>query len=220
MDTAIKPGPSAIRTPLEATLSAIDAANEADPTLVVVKGVPSALALAEGRSAFAWARRLRAHASASDALLIATRGHHIRRWETPRDSYPRTRAGYQAWRSRLYDVHAKHLADLMRAAGYGDAEVEAMSAIVHRRAIKTDADAQTYEDAVALAFLEIQFAPFAARTERDTVLRALRRTWSKMSDRGREAALALPLSPELRVLMEDALAAAATGASAKAGEAR
>lgn len=200
--------PSTTRTlsaQLTGVLAAIDAANEGDPNVVEVDGVPTPLALAEGRAALEWVLRLRADGDASDALLIAARGHHIRRWESPRDAYPRDRAGYQAWRTRLYEVHAEHLGEIMRAAGYGEADLEAMTKFVHKRGIKTDPDAQTYEDAVALAFLEIQFAPFAARTPRATVVRALQRTWRKMSDAGHEAALTLPLTPELQSLIEEAL---------------
>lgn len=193
---------------LDAVLAAIDAANEGDPNRAGPDGRDLPLALAEGRAAHAWVTRLRPD-GARDALFIAARGHHIRRWELPRDAFPRDRAGYQAWRTRLYDVHATHLAGLMRDAGYDDAEVEAVRGIVHKHGIKTDPDVQTYEDAVALAFLEIAFASFAVRTPRDTVVRALRRTWRKMSEPGREAALALPLPPDLASLVEEALAGAA-----------
>lgn len=195
---------------LTAALAAVDAANEGDPNVVEVAGAPTPLALAEGRAAFEWVKRLRAESDAPDALLVAARGHHIRRWESPREDYPRDRAGYQAWRTRLYEVHAEHLTGIMRAAGYGEPDVEAMTRFVHKRGIKTDADAQTYEDAVALAFLEIQFAPFAARTPRATVVRALQRTWRKMSDAGHEAALTLPLTPNLQSLVEEALGGEAT----------
>ena len=159
-------------------------------------------------------QRLRTDGDAPDALLIAARGHHIRRWESPRDEYPRDSAGYQAWRTRLYEVHAAHLATIMTAAGYATAEVDAMSTIVHKRGIKTDPDAQTYEDAVALAFFEIQFAPFAAKTPRATMVRALQRTWRKMSEAGHAAALTLPLTPDLQSLVEEALAGGSSERSA------
>ena len=208
------PASTSTSTALRAALAAIDAANEGDPNTVEVGGQQTPLALAEGRAAFEWVQRLRAEGDAPDALLIAARGHHIRRWESPRDEYPRDRAGYQAWRTRLYEVHAGHLAAIMSEADYGDAEVEAMSAIVQKRGIKADPDAQTYEDAVALTFLELQFAPFAARTPRATMVRALQRTWRKMSDAGHAAALTLPLTAELQSLVEEALAGGSSERSA------
>lgn len=186
-----------------AAIRAIDEENAGDPQRVIYEGVEYPLAQLEGRLAFDWVRRLRPEASTT--LLIAARGHHIRRWETPRTDYPAGRAGYHAWRSALYEIHADHLEALMRAARRGDDEVAGMRRIVLRRAIKTDAEAQVYEDAVALTFLQVQFAPFAARSEREAVLRALRRTWSKFSDAGRAAALALDLAPELRALVVEAI---------------
>ncbi len=189
--------------PLEAALTAVDEANTGDPNRVAVDGTEQPRALVEGRIAYDWVRRLRS--DAPDALLIAARGHHIRRWETPRSSYPAGREGYHAWRTTLYEVHADHLDQIMRDAGYDDADIEAMRRIVHKRGIKTDADAQTYEDAVTLAFLEVQFAPFAARTAREPVVRALRRTWRKLSDDGRAAALTLSFPPDLMPLIEEAL---------------
>jgi len=190
---------------LAAALAAVDAANEGDPNVIDVAGTSTPLALAEGRAAFNWVQRLRANEAAPDALLIAARGHHLRRWEHPRDEFPRNRAGYQGWRTRLYEVHAAHLEAIMRVVGYADADIASMTSIVHKHGIKSDPDAQTYEDAVALAFLELQAAPFAARTPRATMVRALQRTWRKMSDAGQEAALTLPLTPELQSLVEEAL---------------
>lgn len=203
--------PDARDPALDAVIAAIDAANAGDPSSIEHAGEPLPLALAEGRVAFDWVHRLRPDAPAP--LLIAARGHHIRRWETPRSSYPTGREGYLAWRSHLYEVHAAHLETLMRDAGYGDADVEAMRQIVGKRGIKTNPDVQSYEDAVALAFLELQFAPFAERTARSAVVRALRRTWRKMSDEGRAAALTLQLPPELFALVQEAIASPAEGRS-------
>jgi hypothetical protein len=208
--TSAAPAGPALSERLAAAIAAIDAANVYDPNVVDIGGQPTPLALAEGRAAFEWVQRLREGHGATDALLIGARGHHIRRWESPRDEFSRDRAGYQAWRTRLYEVHADHLAAIMTDAGYPTAEVEAMATIVHKRGIKTDPDAQTYEDAVALAFLEIQFAPFAAKTPRATMIRALQRTWRKMSDAGHAAALTLPLTPALQSLVEQALQSGAS----------
>jgi len=192
---------------LERLLTAIDAENAPAPSAILRAGADVPLALAEGRAAHAWVLRLRADPGAPppDALLAAARGHHIRRWETPREGFPEGREGYLAWRTHLYGVHAGHLERLMRAAGYGDDEVALLRRIVGKRGIKAHPDVQTYEDAVALAFLEIQFPAFAARTERETMVRALARTWLKMSEAGRAAAGTLHLPPELAALVAEAV---------------
>jgi len=36
-------------------------------------------------------------------VKLAVRCQHIRRWEIPRASYPRTPEGYQVWRARLLE---------------------------------------------------------------------------------------------------------------------
>jgi hypothetical protein len=191
---------------LEGVLAAIDAVNATDPGLIAVAGVATPLALAEGRAADRWVLHLRGGDPqvTPDALRIAARGHHLRRWETPRESYPEGRDGYLAWRTHLYEVHAGHLQELMLVGGYGEAEVGSMRRMLRKERIKSNPDVQSYEDSVALAFLELQFPPFAAKTPRDAMIRALSRTWKKMSEGGRKAALSIPYPPELIPLLLEA----------------
>jgi len=46
---------------------------------------------------------------------------------------------------------------------------------------------------------------FARRTEREKVVNALRKSWAKMTERGRKAALALLLSDDALELVKEAL---------------
>ncbi len=192
---------------LNDVLAAIDRENSADPTSVEYRGERLPLALAEGISAHDWILRLREDdpRGGPETLLIAARGHHIRRWETPRSGYPEGRQGYLAWRRHLYDVHARHLIRIMSDCGYGEAELEAVDRIVHKRGMKRDPDVQSYEDAVALAFFEIQFGPFADRTERPPLLRAIRKTWRKMSPAGRELVGSITFPAQLSELVREAV---------------
>ena len=64
---------------------------------------------------------------------------------------------------------------------------------------------QMLEDVVCLVFLENYFSEFASAKEEGKLLTIIRRTWSKMSDRGREAALALKLRPQDRAILQKAL---------------
>ena len=143
---------------LAEVLESIDLANASDPSRLIFEGVEYPAALVEGRRAQWWVRHLRLEAS--DPLLIAARGHHLRRWEIPRESYPRDRAGYLAWRTRLYDFHAEAVADLMQRGGYSQDTVAHGQRLLRKEGIKVDVDAQTYEDAVSLAFLEVRLRPF------------------------------------------------------------
>jgi hypothetical protein len=170
---------------LEAALLAIDAANALDPRTLVVRGSSRPWALGEGELATLWLEQLAP--DASDALRIAVRGHHIRRWETPRASYPEGRPGYLKWRKHLYDVAYDHVARIMRDADYDDVTIERVGDLMHKRALKSDADAQTYEDTLCLVFLESQFDEFAARTEREKLDGIVTKTLAKMSDAAKAA---------------------------------
>ena len=188
---------------LARVLAEIDAANRHDPSHVMSDGVTQPTALIEGQRAHAWCMRLRP--DASEALQIATRAHHLRRWEVERSSYPRTRDGYLAWRTHLYDFHGRAVGDLMRAAGYPDESVERVAELLQKRALKRDAEAQTHEDAVSLAFLELRLSTFLDGVTEEQALRALRRTWTKMSPAGREAATGLPLDAGSALIVQRAL---------------
>src|SRR5690606_3182645 len=62
-------------------VSLIDSANAEDPTFVEVRGERLPLALAHGRLAAEWMARL--VPDADEALLLAARAHHLRRFAVP-----------------------------------------------------------------------------------------------------------------------------------------
>lgn len=197
--------PSAARPDgrLALVLAEVDAVNALDPSRVSFAGEAWPTALIEGQRASAWAGLLRPEAS--DALRIATRAHHLRRWEVQRASYPRTREGYLEWRTRLYDFHGQAVGGLMSRFGYEDADLERVAELMQKRALKRDAEAQTYEDAVSLAFLEVRLPAFLVGVTEEQATRALRRTWVKMSPAGREAATTLPLDEHAARAVQRAL---------------
>lgn len=189
---------------LAEVLESIDRANAGDPLRVTFEGMESPAALVEGCRAHRWVQHLRP--DAPDPLLIAARGHHLRRWEIPRESYPRTRESYLAWRTRLYDFHAEAVAEVMQRAGYPEETIAHAKRLLRKQGIKVDADAQTHEDAVSLAFLEVRLGPFTESVTNEQLTRALRRTWRKMSAAGHEAALTLNLEPRAAEAVRRALA--------------
>ena len=88
---------------LRAALAAIDDANAADPTVVTVRDRTGPKEIIHADLVTEWVLRLRP--DADEALLLAARGHHFRRWTVPRSSYPAGRAAYLRWRK---DLHAQH----------------------------------------------------------------------------------------------------------------
>ena len=189
---------------LEKAISAIDAANAVDPTLIATPAGPRPKELVHAELMTAWVRRLRP--DASEALLLAARAQHIRRWESPRSSFPEGRTGYLRWRTQLYRFHAETAAAILREAGYGEDVAGRVSALIRKELLGRDPDAQAIEDALCLVFLELQLGEVAGKMDREKLIAVLRKTWTKMSPDARRLALELALPEAERALVAAALA--------------
>jgi hypothetical protein len=191
--------------PLDAALAAIDSANAADPTTVTVRGLSGPKEIVHAELVTEWVRRLRPEPDA--ALLLAARGHHFRRWTSPRSSYPAGRGGYLRWRKALHEQQARELGEVLEKAGIEPAVVAHTRALVRKDGLgKGDGDAQVLEDALCLVFLETQLDDVAARLEPETMERVVVKTAAKMSARGRALIAEVPLSPAGRRVLDEAIA--------------
>jgi hypothetical protein len=180
-----------------------DVANAEDPNVTIIDGVETAKALLYSQQMTAWQQQL--YPSASEALKLAARAQHIRRWEIPRDSFPMDRVGYHRWRTRLYTFHADVAERILREVGYDDRTIERVRALLRKEKLKTDPETQALEDIACLVFLENYFAAFAAGHEDEKVIEIVRRTWGKMSPHGHNAAMTLSLPDKARELIGQAL---------------
>jgi hypothetical protein len=142
---------------------------------------------------------------ASEAVKLAARSQHIRRWEIPRGRYPMNRAGYHRWRNELASFHAKVAGEILHDVGYDEATVGRVQSLLKKERLKEDPEAQLLEDVICLVFLQYYFPDFAKKHDEEKVIGILRKTWGKMSDYGHRAALSLPLGDEERQLIEKAL---------------
>ena len=174
---------------LEAALAAFDEANAADPNIVEAEGREWPKELLYARQMSAWMERFAP--DASEALKLAARCQHIRRWEIPRDAYPRDRVGYLKWRTELKHMHARIAGEILEKAGYGADTIARVQSLLKKERLKSDAEAQTLEDVVCLVFLENWFADFAKQHDPDKVVDIVAKTWKKMSPAGHEAALGM-----------------------------
>ena len=175
-------------------LARIDAANAEDP---------NGKELLYSQRMSDWLDRV--EPDASEALRLAARAQHVRRWTIPRSDYPMDRIGYLKWRTTLYRFHADTAGAMLREVGYDEGTVARVGSLIRKERIKQDAEAQTLEDVICLVFLENYFAEFAAQHDEGKVVNILRRTWGKMSERGRGVALTLEMPAEARRLVERAL---------------
>ena len=187
-------------------IRSIDQANGEDPNSAVVDGVAWPKEQLFGMRMQEWVEEL--DPGASEALRIAARSQHIRRWEIPRSDYPMDRRGYLRWRTTLYAFHADRASEILRAQEYDAETIEHVRTLLQKRNLRTDTDVQTLEDAAALVFLVHHLDDFLKRDDigEEKAIDIIRKTWKKMTKRGHEAASALTLSDESTALLEKALA--------------
>lgn len=185
---------------LQECLGRFDAANAEDPRREP-DGTPKELAY--GRRMSAWLERLAP--DASEEVRLAVRAQHIRRWEIPRDSYPKGRTAYLKWRRELRAHHADLAGSIMSDCGYAPDTVRRVQAIIRKERFKTDPWAQQLEDVACLVFLDHYFKPFVDEQDPDAIVKILRRTWLKMSVAGQQAALKIDYTPRCKELLEAAL---------------
>ena len=188
-----------------AAIARFDAANAEDPTTEVFQGVVYPKELLYAQRMTAWLDKLAP--DASEALRLAVRCQHIRRWTIPRHTYPMDRTGYLRWRTTLAKFHADTAAAILRDVGYDDATIRRVQTLLRKESLKRDPEVQCLEDVICLVFLENYFTAFATQHDEAKILDILQKTWKKMSSRGHEVALTLSMSPEAQRLVEQALAA-------------
>lgn len=187
-----------------AAIAAIDAANAEDPNREVWEGEEHPKELLYSQRMSGWLERFAP--DASEALRLAVRAQHIRRWTIPRSDYPEGRAGYKRWRSDLARFHAATAGEILADVGYDDATIRRVQGLIRKEQLKRDPEAQCLEDVVCLVFLENYFADFAQKHDEEKLIDILRKTWKKMSPDGHAAALGLALPAGAKELVEKALA--------------
>lgn len=188
---------------LEAALAAIDAANSEDPNRVPSQGAERPAELVYGQRMSAMLARVYPHAS--EALQLAVRAQHIRRWEVPRSTYPMDRPGYLRWRRDLGRKHAEWTGIILARCGYGETEIARVGSLIRKENLRRDAETQALEDVASLVFLAHYAEDFAAKHPPEKVVGILVKTLAKMSEHGKDAAGALHLPPDVRHALEKAI---------------
>lgn len=186
-----------------------DEENARDPNTLEINGERLPRELVYARWLTEWVLRL--CPQASEALRLAARCQHLRRWEIPRESFPMDRAGYLRWRTTLQRFHAEQSARILREVGYPEEIVRRVQELNLKKGLPHDPETQVLEDALCLVFLEHQLEDLASRTSEDKLVNALARSWKKMSPAGRAAALELHYSERVRPLLARAIAEAGQG---------
>ena len=187
-----------------AAIAAIDAANADDPFTLDYDGETRPKEQLHAELMTEWVLRLRP--DADEALLLAARAHHVKRWLIPRPEFPPGRRPYLRWRQALHAVHAALAASLLEPLGYSRAELQRVEELIAKRPDRAqDADAQALEDALSLVFFQTQLDATLPGLDEAQARRVLGRTWRKMSADGRGAVRGLPLSDAGRAAIRAAI---------------
>lgn len=175
---------------LNRTLEAFDNANAQDPNQEVHGGENYPKELLYGKRMTEYLQLLKP--DASEALHLAARSQHIRRWEIPRDTFPEGRTGYLQWREKLKNYHASVAAEIMEQNGYSEEDIKRVKQLLLKRGLKTDAEVQTLEDVACVVFLRYYFEEFSKDYQPEKIKDILEKTLRKMSAAGIDFAKSLP----------------------------
>lgn len=188
---------------LQRAFQLFDAANKKDPNTEDFRGktYPKELLYAQRMT-----EQLNIFApDASVALQLTARCQHICRWEIARDSYDMNREGYLRWRGDLKKFHAKKAGAILEEVGYSELVIDKVKFLLEKKQLKKNEETQILEDVICLVFLEHYFEPFAQKHPEDKTIDILQKTWRKMSQKGQDAAMHLPLSNKVKDLVSKAL---------------
>jgi hypothetical protein len=183
-------------------LRRFDAANAEDPRTATHGGVRRPRELLFATRVYEWVRRL--VSAPSEALLLAARGHTLRRWAIPRDRYSRDNIGYHEWRDALARFHADEAGAILRDVGYADDVIARVQALIRRELWPKDPDARALEDADCLAFLELKLHHYVDEWDDAKTVQILRSTLRKMTPAARDLAGQIPLGPREQELLRRA----------------
>lgn len=188
------------RARFDEAVALCDAAHAEDPEKDA-SGQPAELVYAQRMSA----SLAKLAPDASEALRLAVRCQHIRRWAIPRSAYPEGKIGYLRWRKEEALAHAALAGEILGQVGYDAEAVKHVQSLIKKERIKHDPEAQLLEDSACLVFLEYEFAEFALGHDEAKLVDILRKSWNKMSPAGHKAALGLNLPLPLRRIIEKAI---------------
>lgn len=121
-----------------------------------------------------------------------------------------TKVGYHAWRTYLKKRQAEGVTQILLECGYSADDAEKVGSLIRKDGLgkggKDEAEeVQILEDVACLVFLDDQFEQFEKGLEEEKMIGILRKTWVKMSERGRKMALGIDMGERARELVGKAL---------------
>lgn len=134
---------------LPRALSLIDAAHALDPnthTLPDGTTLPYELHYANKCTQYLDLHFSSSERPPSPELTLAVRAQHFRRWEVPRDSFPRTKAGYLNWRAHLKRRQAEQVEGILGECGFGEKERGKVGGLIRKEGLLVSGKGRTGRD--------------------------------------------------------------------------
>ena len=95
---------------------------------------------------------------------------------------------------------------ICKDSGYSDDVAARVAALFRKEDLKQDEETQVLEDVACLVFLDDQFEQFEKEHDEEKIINILRKTWGKMTEKGHELALQIPMTGRPQELVQKALA--------------
>ncbi len=112
---------------------------------------------------------------------------------------------YLRWRSSLLIKQGERARDLCLQAKMEAGLAQRVCSLVQKGTPPGDVEGQALEDAACLYFLRYTIETFRSGKSEEIVCRMINKMWMKMSDRARLVAVEINYSPEVVVLLAQAL---------------
>lgn len=141
----------------------------------------------------------------SDALRLASRCQHLKRWEISREKYPNGLKGYMQWKRELLIFHADESEKVLRSLQFEESLVERVRQINLKQDMRNNSEVQIMEDALCLVTLEFQLEEFSLKHNDEKMIEIIRKSWNKMSHSAREEAKKIAYSPRVLKLVLEAI---------------
>jgi len=88
-------------------------------------------------------------------------------------------------------MHAEVAREVLTEVGYDPETITRVESLLRKIGLGRDPEVQLFEDAICMVFFENEYVDLTSKHEDDKLVDILQRTWAKMSDVGRRAALEL-----------------------------
>ncbi len=115
-------------------IEVFDKINAQDPHREIFEGKEYPRELLYAQRLTDWVKKL--DPQASEALFLASRCQHLKRWEIPRTDFEEGRLGYLKWRKRLYQYHAEEAEKILKEVGYDATTIEKVKNINLKKNLK------------------------------------------------------------------------------------